>query len=771
MKKTFSLLVPLWRAGLLFGVLALCSPTIYGQCSCLTDPITGNPVIINTMPGPYNYLSPQYDADGYVTSYSHIFQFPCAGHPLNLVESFTYKIIYREKGTTEWTAISDDIGPGDLLLGVGGLEPCTVYEMRVTCPECPYVPFQIVCDSYQQLQNYLNDPSNTYNNVSAIWEVCYDGVSGRPINNFAVASVDLTNNQVLLTWDNLPVPATYEISYKKHTDPLWTNAGTTTDLSFTLGNLSPCTEYDVRVRGSADCCGSLKYGAYYALNFVMADCMSMLDNISLVTGNSATVDWNDIGPAPAGYMVEWWPTATPSAISTAYTTVSNYTLTGLIQYKEYAVKVTSICGAQTCNGPSQIWKFKTNCELREPNNSLFFAAPIAFDANIGDNNISPAGDVDYFKFTPTGCDLVEIKVDHPDIDWFPNPDPVVWAGNDLPYKLYDQNFQVVPQAGDGYVDDQNRWHENVHWVTPGQTYYLEVKGWLSTWENLNCYTINAFPCYGCDDIAQNAIFGKDKVFTVPSVHPYSFQDPAFHVAWGATGPAILQPNGERCKLFFNDVGTVVLTGTITRCDGSSATFQKEITVSDECNLEGVYTVGASNVPISQVGFNYLNMNTTDYSISLDIPAGIQFSVYLVGGNASWVIDGTKIIVHQVSALATFRIVLTTGDCYGVTGIYTFFRGGDYPPYPPDFPVEWLISPNPAAYAIQINPVISPQVNPTTLPQSVDIRLFNQFSALALYQQGTTTEATTLNVSNLTPGAYTLQLIYGAYLQQYNVIKQ
>lgn len=766
MKKYVSnRLLPVFCVGLMW-LLSL--PDANSQCECGTDPSTGEPVFIN--PGAYYHkYTPVFDANGYVSSYSYSFQFPCGGAPLQLVEMFTYIVLYREKGTTDWQVHYTYISDGDFTLEVGPLAPCKVYEMRVTCPRCDYVPFQIVCNAYDQAQAYLTDPNNTLNNVSQIWEVCYDGIGNKTINDFAVGSVNPASNEVVLQWDHLSVPASYEISYKKATDILWTTAGTTTSLNFTLGNLTPCTAYKARVRAFGDCCDGLKYSSYQTLDFVMTDCMPLLAPLGLVTGNSAQISWTNLGASPPGYKVEWWPLSAPASVNEAYTTVMQYTLTGLVPETDYAVRVTSLCNAPACAGVSQIRKIRTNCELREPNNTLATAAAINFDANIDGNNIYPAGDVDYFKFVPTGCDIVEIKVDHPEIDYFPNPDPYAWQGYDLPYKLYDQNFQEVPVAKSGYVDDSNRWHDNVHWVVPGQQYYIEVKGWLPTWQNLSCYIVNAFPCYDCDDIASNAIFGKDKVYTVPSTHNYSFSDPAFHVQWSVSGPANIQPNGWLCPVNFTGVGTVVLTGTITRCDGTSATFQKEILVSDECDLEGEYTVGNSSVELSETGFNFIQ--DWNYTVTLDIPDGSNFNVYLNSGTGTWTVDGTKIYVQQSSPLLTLRVVLFTGVCHGETGIYTFYHGGDYPPYPPDYPVDWYISPNPATYTLQINPVINPAVNSSLVPESVDIRLFNQYTNLVLLEQGSTSSPTNLNTAGLTPGLYNLQLIYGEYIQYFNIIKQ
>ncbi|MBC7776964.1 MAG: fibronectin type III domain-containing protein [Phycisphaerae bacterium] len=764
MKKTTMWPTSMLRIGMLISVLLLSFFRANGQCSC-----SSNPDVNPGDPNYYHYIALGYDTKGFVTNYSFVFQFPCMGEPLDEFDYYTYGIIYREKGTTEW---SIEQGGGDIFQGANlhivanALEPCKTYELRVTCPECIPDPNSLYCGSEIQLQRYFNDENNTLHNVSRIWEVCYAPIENKPINNFKVSGIDPISGSVNVSWDHLPGEATYTIEYRKKPSSAWLLLGTTDIYKFIINNLEACAEYDVRVRGSVDnCCGGTKYSQPATLSFVMTGCMSTITNVDEVTGNSAHVSWEFLGsdPAPLEYEVQWWKSA--FNVMTATVTSTDYTITGLDPNSNYNVKIITKCGPQTCSGYSQVVKFHTSCELHEPNNNFQTATPISFNSDIENSNIMPVGDVDFFKFTPTTC-FIEVLTDHPDLDSYPNPDPDYWSPIDLPYVLYDQNFQEIPRTAP-YEDAQSRLHYTTHMVTAGQEYYIAIKWWDPSKANLNCYSFKVYPCTECDFLANLQIYGTDKVYTVPATANYGLGAYYSPVDWTVDGPAdlIQDPSTATCDLNFYDVGTVILTANVRRCDGTSVSAQKEIVVSDECNIVGTYSNGHQG--------NYLYeglmfMESSNYTITLDLPVGISFYVYSYGGDASWVIDGNKIIVTQIGSVASLRIVLSGGNCTSIDGIYTFIKWPNGPVKPP---IEWTISPNPTSSTLQITPAISPEVDLGSVPEWVDIRLFNQNAYLTLSQSGSTRTPTSLNMANLVPGNYTLQLLYGEYWQQFTVVKQ
>lgn len=759
MEKAFSTFVSSLRISLFLCLFAMAPTLLHSQCDC------GNNIDIN--PGAYwNRKELQYDAEGFVTGYIYKFQFPC----IATLDPFgrEYRLIYREKGTNEWTVVNIYLLEGENKISVGPFEPCKTYELRITCPLCP--ESEPNCEAEDQLQNYFNDPNNTYQNVSRIWEICYSPIDNQPINNLKVISVNTGNNSVTFKWDHLPGPATYELHYKKGLFDPWIDLGTTDQYEYQLDNLESCGAYTFRVQGFDDnCCGGSESQSAI-VDFVVTDCMSNIESVDAITGNSAHVSWSPFpGATPVDYQVEWW-TNNPSNPFTATTTATDYTITGLNPNTQYYTRVRTNCGAPACpiKAPSQRVKFSTTCELREPNNDFQTAAPVAFDANHGNNNIAPAGDIDFFKFTPTTCDLIEIKVDHPDLDGFPHPDPAEWVGNDLPYSLYDQNFQEIPK-NDGYSDPEGRFHQNIHRITPGQEYYLAVKGLNSSWTNLNCYTINAFPCWGCDELSNNYILGESHVNTTPFTGYYSLAYSGYHIQWSVTGPAQLQiPNPDfpaNVQLDFTGTGTVTLTALLRRCDGSTATFEKVITVSDECNITGSYSTGGTNRPLSQTTTNYFT--GLGYLITLNIPAGTSFNIYAESGDVVMQITGNQILVYQISFFAKLRIVLVSGPCAGSQASYVFSKST----YPNEDPIEWLVSPNPTSGFLQIEPVVAANASTNELPERVDIRLFDQYSTLQVQQEASTSGITRLDISNLMPGNYTLHLVYGSYARQFIIVKQ
>lgn len=771
MEKTFSSLILFLRISLLIIVLALFPSILHSQCSCGSNP--------DVNPGAYsNSFSPTFNAEGFVSSYTYNFQFPCMGNPvpnLGQNEIYSYYLLYREKGTTDWTLKTSggELSNGgllfnDLKLNFGPFEPCKTYELRVTCPECEMGPFQVFCKPQEQVENFLNDPTEA-NNVSSIWEICYSPIRGQPIKNLKVASVDMANTTVTVKWDYLPGPATYTI-YKQEPDFSWNVLGTTDQNEFQLDNLTFCASYNIKVEGSNDCCG-LSKSQSASVRFIATDCLSTIESVDFITGNSAHVTWSVLGQnaVPISYNLTW--RSNHSSGSTT-TTATEHTITGLEPNVYYNVEVITDCGPQSCWGLSNTVLFQTNCELQEPNNSFQTATPIAISENHGNNNISPAGDIDFFKFTAAACDLIEIFVDHPDLS-LATLHPDVWMGSELPYTLYDQNFQPVPRFSNyDYKDAQGRFHNSIHTVNPGQEYYLAVKGQSASWQNLKCYTVNVSPYVESDELINNSIEGPDQMLTVPSSHYYKLTGSGIHVQWSVTGPATLETVPELpcfAKLNFTGIGTVILTATIRSCNGTTAIFEKVIQVSSQaCRLQGTYTSGNYSGNLSELQFNPLQ-NLNNYTITLNpLPAGTTISVVVLNGDASYVIQGNQIMVTQLSSIAKLKIVVNSGICDGLQGTFSFFKG-EYPTG--DDPLGWLISPNPTSGLIQVKPVLENGADPATIPQQVDIRLFNQYANQELFQQGSTSTPTNLNISSLMPGNYTLQLLYGAYFRQFIIVKQ
>ncbi len=721
--------------GIMLGIFSLFPAHLFSQCSC------GSNLDIN--PGNYgHHFIPEYDANGFVSTY-----------PLFTVEKILHGRV--ERGISTTIKINNNLIVYDLFIGVKKLEPCKTYEMRVTCPNCPSPDFYGFCHSGDQVDAYFNDENNTLENVSQIWEVCYSPIKDQAIENLVVSSVDAANNSIKVKWDHLHAPATYTVEYKKPFDNQWIIAGTTSQYEFELNNLEACATYMVRARGNDNnCCNQTNYSSYSnVLKFVMTDCMSNIKRVDLVTGNSAHVSWDFIGSntPPLDYLVKWWRTGTLDIPATATVTSTDFTIIDLLPYTGYSVQVESNCGAQTCQGISNVINFTTNCELSEPNNSFQTAVRVGFDANYGNVNISPAGDVDYYKFIPTSCQI-EIMIDHPDWEEIVRlNEHICSVVTGLPYTLYDQNFQEVPKITPGYIDDDGCSHNNIYWVIPGQEYYIAIRGVSYFSESLNCYTFKVFPCVDCD-MPIYALDGADNIYETPSTAFYLLQGTAYQVDWSVSGPADIIPtvHPNIVQLSFYEPGTVVLTATVTHCDGTTETVQKEIVVTDECNIVGSYTNSIYG-PALNPSFNFVK--DSKFTITLEIPEGCTFYVYLEGGNADWSIDGNQIIVNLIATNADWR-----GD--------SMSHGN-----PTLGPVTWTLSPNPTNNLLQINPVISPNVDATTVPEAMEMWLFSPNASLEVYQQGSTRIPNSLNMTNLTPGNYTLQLLYGTYLEQFTVVKQ
>jgi hypothetical protein len=212
----------------------------------------------------------------------------------------------------------------------------------------------------------------------------------------------LTTATTTVSWSALPAAVNYTIDYKPASSDIWINAATaTTALSVNLSNLTPATVYDWRVTATCALGTSPVAQAQFTTNTP-----SGCDNVtgltsSAVTSSAATVAWSAVAGATS-YTVDY-KLASTSAWTTAASASSGLSvnITDLTGNSLYDWRVKANCGGNSgsytqaqfttaaagCPGPNDI----------STNGTASGAALISLNTDYR-GTISPAGDIDFYKF-------------------------------------------------------------------------------------------------------------------------------------------------------------------------------------------------------------------------------------------------------------------------------------------------------------------------------------------------------------------------------------
>jgi hypothetical protein len=318
--------------------------------------------------------------------------------------------------------------------------------------------------------NIFFDISNTNFNITTTTATTCGNPTG-------LTTSGITTTNANLSWTAVANATSYAVEYKLNTATTWTvfNAAQTTTTA-SLTGLAAGTAYNWRVR--ATCASGA--GAYVSANFTTtAACANPTGLTSSgITTNTANLSWTAVANATS-YAVEYkLNTAATWTVFNASQTTTTASLTGLTAGTAYnwTVRATCASGAgayvsanftTTSIGPV------TSCQNpldNELNGTTAGAAVIPFNTNIT-GLISPASDIDYYKFTITTGGRITIS---------------------LTTLAADYNIRLRNSAGTQVAIAQRTGtrSESLSYTAAIGTYYVEVYGANAAANNAtSCYTL------------------------------------------------------------------------------------------------------------------------------------------------------------------------------------------------------------------------------------------------------------------------------------------
>lgn len=291
----------------------------------------------------------------------------------------------------------------------------------------------------------------------------------------ALTTTSITANAASIGWGAVANATSYAVEYKLNTATTWTTinaAQTTTNASLT--GLTPGTAYNWRVR--ATCAAGA--GNYVSVNFTTTAACGNATGLtsSGITTTTANLAWTAV-PNATGYAIEYkLNSATTWTVLSASQTTTAASLTGLTAGTAYNWRVIATCAA----GPGTYVQANftttaivTNCQSpldNETNGTSAGAAVIPFNTNVT-GLISPANDIDYYKFTITTGGRITITL------------------TTLPANY---NMRLRNAAGTQVAIAQRNGtsNETINYTAAAGTYYVEVYGANATANNATrCYTL------------------------------------------------------------------------------------------------------------------------------------------------------------------------------------------------------------------------------------------------------------------------------------------
>jgi len=291
-----------------------------------------------------------------------------------------------------------------------------------------------------------------------------------------LATAAITANSANISWTAVPNATSYAVSYKLNTSTTWTvlNAAQTTTTA-SLTGLTPGTAYNWSV--AATCAAGA--GNTVTANFsTTAACGNPTGlTTSGITTNSANVSWTAVTNATS-YAVEYkLSSATTWTVFIASQTTTSASLTGLASNTVYNWRVLAACaagpGAYVQANFTTLSALVTSCQNpldNETNGTTTGAAVIPFNTNVT-GLISPASDIDYYRFAITRAGRITISL------------------TTLPA---DYNIRLRNAAGTQVAIAQRTGtrSESFNYTAAVGTYYVEVYGANAAANNAtSCYTL------------------------------------------------------------------------------------------------------------------------------------------------------------------------------------------------------------------------------------------------------------------------------------------
>ena len=192
---------------------------------------------------------------------------------------------------------------------------------------------------------------NVFNSISLLMDDC--GPCPTPSS---LKAENITTASTEITWIENDSTESVNLRYRQIGNSTWMDE-TNVNNSFTISNLTPCTEYEVQVESI---CSTDTSGYTNSTIFTTDGCCLPPSDISIsnLMGTASTISWTPITAA-----IEYNITLTSSSLPTANFTTSNSTFdfTNLVECTLYEVSIQTICVGSTTDFSDPISLFTSEC--------------------------------------------------------------------------------------------------------------------------------------------------------------------------------------------------------------------------------------------------------------------------------------------------------------------------------------------------------------------------------------------------------------------------
>ncbi|MDW8159386.1 MAG: fibronectin type III domain-containing protein [Bacteroidia bacterium] len=171
-----------------------------------------------------------------------------------------------------------------------------------------------------------------------------------------VATVTSTTEPVQIRWNGVPEAIRYEVDTRVIGGGAWIPRGSTTVTSFSIAGLQTNRDYLVRVRSICSFGVSNYVTTFFSLSSANPRCGNPVIQLPIriaQNNTEATISWGAVGGAQS-YEVQLSNNSGQDWLITRTTSQTSITITGLVPFTEYLVRVRAICA----NGESSIYNYQ-----------------------------------------------------------------------------------------------------------------------------------------------------------------------------------------------------------------------------------------------------------------------------------------------------------------------------------------------------------------------------------------------------------------------------
>ena len=302
--------------------------------------------------------------------------------------------------------------------------PVDTVNLTETYPIQPYV---VMFNNYVGNGNRIAF-KNASTSITAYNAVYMDNLtleevpSCLPVGNLAMESSDMTS--ITINWTAGFEESSWNVEYKEVSDSVW-NSAVTSEMPFTLDNMTPATLYDIRVQ--ADCGGDLSPWTYTQAYTQVCDTANQCD-YSFVLFDSYDDGWN------GGHLI-----VKQNGIKVADMTFTSGN--------------TATFSVTLCDNISTELEWQNSLY----NNECSFNMIDPFGTIMYTGNSLSAGTVHTFTANcfsascpaPTGITVTDVDINSATVSWTPSGDEANW---NLEYKeATATNWTVVPVTSTSYT--------------------------------------------------------------------------------------------------------------------------------------------------------------------------------------------------------------------------------------------------------------------------------------------------------------------------------